>query len=767
YAKELEEKWNVYDKDGDNKTWTYRTSETASFPTCDGNDESGFVSCVYNRDKRPENWLMTKLPLRMPEGKAYVAFYHGIMGGYPEHLKVYFGQSDTPDMSEMTLIGEVRDDSVGWKFKVLPFDIKEAGDYYFAFVHCSEPDQFYLLLDNVEIGEGDFTGTPNLTVVRAVLPPSACGLGNAERVGVQIKNNGTAAIGKMALAYSVDGGVPVEKTITGTLDVGVSRIEYFDLHADFSEEGRDYEVKVTGTVLESDGKEESEFDDNIAQGHVRHFVPVESLPFAVDMARPEDLELLGFDAAYWEYWEEEGMVCAVETEPLITRCMPLEADQMYRFNFEYSAGIDLGFFEPMVISDDFAVVYGPAGTPVSEWTVLRLYEDVYTEETFVYKEIKFRNDQAGVYAFAIVPKEGVWGSYNGTLCLSRMGVEKIQGHDVKLSAIHTSLGLKTPARHAVAARFGVEVVNRGGEEEQEVGVSVRQGETTVGVSEPAVIKTNDTAFFVFPGKLIRPSVGSEVTLTIEADMPVEDEYPDDNRREWTFSVTDGLYAFDADRDEYEDGVGTQEFVFGPVFTLAEPDTLKAMTFGWFDLAGYVSEPMTVGLEVYPVDEAGKAGHCILSYEFERQPEGGLQTVDVPGRILPAGRYFMAVRQLSAANLAIGYDGNPEGLFYGMADDEEYIDAIGSHGNLALRAVFGRSDNIVAKDIEMLAIVKPKEKGAFAANEPIEALYRNNGKDTVDVTFTCNVDGVDVETRTAKVPAYGMDVVRFTADLSKV
>lgn len=767
YAKELEEKWDVYDNDGDNQTWVYKTSEAVSFPTCDGNDESGFAYCAYNKEKSPENWLMTKAPLSMSAGKAYVAFYHGIMGGYPERLKVYYGKTSTPNMKDMTLIGEVRDDSVGWKFKVLPFEIKEAGDYYFAFVHCSEPDQFYLLLDNVEINEGTFTGTPNLTVLRPVLPPSACGLGNAEKVGVQIKNNGTAAIEKMTLTYTVGGGAPVEKTVTEKLDVGKSRIEYFGQAADFSEEGKRYEVTVTGTVLESDGKAEAKTDDNVAEGSVRHFTPVESLPLSIDMSRPEDLAQLGYDAAYWEYWEKDGMICAVEQEPLITRCMQLDANRIYRFNFEYSAGIDIGFFESMVIADDFAIVYGLVGTPVSEWTVLKSYADVYTQEVFVYEEIKFKNEKAGVYAFAVVPKEGVWGSYNGTLCLSRIVVEKMQGKDVKMSAMQTSLGLRTPVRHAVAARFGMEVVNRGGEDVQDVRVTVRQGETEVGVSEAVSIKANDTAYCTVSGGLARPSVGSEVALTFEAVMPQEDEYPNDNKREWTFTATDGLYAFDADIEEYEDGIGTREFIFGPVFTLAETDTLAAVTFGWFDLSDYVPAPFAVGVEVYPVDDAGKVSHCILSHEFERQVEGGLQTVALPGRVLSAGRYFIAVRQLSSVNIAIGYDGNPEGLFYGMADDEDDIDAIGSHGCIAIRAVFGHSDNIVAKDIEMLDIVKPRAKGAFAANEPVEALYRNNGKDTVEVTFKCIVDGNELGTKVVKVPAYDMGTVVFTADLSKV
>lgn len=776
--KEFTDHWDMYDLDGDNKGWAYTTMQKINYPTADGNDESGFVYSRYNYSKAVDHHLVTKNPIHLSAGKAYVAFHHGIMEDYPERLRVYYGKTNSTKLSEKTLVGEVYDhDSLGWKFCVLSFNLQEEGDYYFSFVHCSDANQFYLMLDNIEIGTGTYVGTPNLTLLRPVLPLSTCNLGGSETIGVEIKNNGTAAIAQAKLQYSVEGkdNIKGELILSDTLHIGRSRTLYFDQKADLSALAN-YQFTIKGEVVKSTGKPEAVITDNEVDGHSTHFTPT-SLPLRANFSQEApDPEYFGFDPAYWDYWEDEKIFNAADASPLITRCVNLEAGKKYRVNLEYMAGVSISLgLDDLVIPEDFHLVYGPSDAPMSEWEVLEIYSNVYTKEAFVYDESVFEQKTSGLYAFAVVPKAGLrYGTYNGTLCLNRFEVEQVWNHDVKISKVYPSLGRLTPARHAVTPRFNVMVTNRGQENEKGVKVTAKLNNgasvepTLIGVSANADIKSGKTESLSLSGTMPRPAAGSEVRLDFETDMAATDQYADDNKRQWTFTASDEVYAFDQDVEEYEDGIGfnaVPEFIFGPIFTLSEPDTLKAVSIGWLDLEDAI--PFNVGIEIYAVDDTGKVGNCLLTTQIERQAEGGLHEHEIPARVLQAGRYFIAVRQLSDLNMAIGYDNNPEGVFYALAADETVVSPLVTHGYVAIRAVFGHAEKMVSKDIELLSVSRPGNRGGFTANEPIEITYRNNGKDKVSARVKCLVDAVEVGTKTVEVEAYAMGTVSFTGDLSRV
>lgn len=761
YAKEFEEKWTATDVDGDEKTWAYKTSDSRN--TFDGDDESGFAAAGYNRKDETANYLITNSPIRMPAGKAYVAFHHASEGdGYVERLRVYYSTKPDARLADMKMVGELLDSTVDWKFRTLVFELPEAGDYYFCFLHCSEADQYNLYIDNVEIGTGDFVGTPDLRIDRVVLPLSSCGLGTAEPVNVRIWNTGTTAITKMSLSYSVNEGTAVTEEITETIAAGERKTVAFTQKADFSEAGTVYTVAVSGTVVESEGNAEAVTDNNEGEESVTHFSPVESLPFVINTEDEGDLANLGYTSVAWRYDEEYGELNAVLPEPLVTRCVALEADKTYRFSFDYLGGaLVWGVF---LIPEDFEVVYGLAGTPISEWDTLRTYEMVYTYDAMVYDEIWFKPETAGNYGFAIVPSAAE-DACNGTLFISRISVEAVRDHDVKMSDFSTSLALRTPAHHAVAPRFEAEVVNRGLNDEDGVKVAVKSGAAEVGVSSEESVRSADTGYLAFAGQLAKPAVGSEVTLTFEAAMKNEDGNPEDNKLEWTFTATDGLYAFDLDIEEYYDGIGTTEFDFGQVFTLAESDTLTEVQVGWYDLTKHYNEEFPVGLMIYPVSDDDKVGDCILSYTFDRQLVGGVQNVSIPARVLSAGRYLVVLRQFSSSNMALGFDDQPKGRFYIVANG--YIFPMSDYGYIAVRTMFGRAENVAVKDIELLSIAKPKDKGVFAANEIIEVAYRNNGHAAMEVEFTCKVDGKALTAKKVAVAGYGMGTVSFEADLSAV
>lgn len=762
-ADELDNKWIVTETDDDGDTWDYITS--AYRPTFDGGEESGFLYSPCNLFEETANYLITRAPIAMPAGKAYVAFHHASEGGYVERLRVYYSTDPDAEVSDLTMIGELLDSTIDWKFRTMAFELPEAGDYYFYFLHCSDADQYDLFLDNVEINAGDFIGTPDLRIDKVVLPLSACALGTAETIGARIWNTGTAAITKMSLAYSVNDGTAVTEEITETVAPGERKTVPFTQKADLSAEGTVYTVTVSGTVVESEGRAEAITDNNESEGNVTHFLPVEEFPFAVYTKNEADMAELGFDPEAWYYDEElaEPELNAKLPQPLTTRCMALEAGKTYRFSFDYFGGaLVWGMY---LIPEDFDVTYGLAGTPMSGWETLRSYEMVYTNDAVVYDEIWFTPKAAGNYSFAITPRSGE-GSCNGTLYVSRIGVEAVEDHDVKMAGFTTSLASRTPAQHAVKAQFETVVVNRGLNDEDGVKVTVKSGAVEVGVSSEASIKSTDTGYLAFAGQLAEPAVGSEVTLVLEANMTNTDSYLLDNTLEWTFEATDGLYAYEGEIDPYYDGIGGVTYPFGQIFTLAEPDTLTAVMPGWFDLATYYDESFTVNVELYPVDEAGEAGDCMLAYEFERRLEGGYQKVDIPARVLPAGRYLIALRQFSSDyNMALCFDEQPGGKFYNLIDGEVVLRT--NYGNIALQAMFGKAENVAVKDIELLSIAKPRDKGVFAANETIEVAYRNNGHEAMEVEFKCKVGEKTLTSQKLSVAGYGMGTVSFEADMSAV
>lgn len=765
---DFEDEWIAVDGDGDGRTWTWRDHN--NWATYNGDTNSGFLMSLFRAGESvgyQEDFLITRSPVSMPAGKAYVAFHYGSkMDGFCDSLRVYYGTSDEADVAGLHYIGQIVKATKGWEHTILTCDIPAAGDYYFHFVNCSRAGQFGIWLDNIEIGAGTYIGlNPDVALSRMVLPVSSCGLGKDERLSLQVTNTGLSVINKMRLTYQIDGGTPVVQEISEPLPISKSKYYELEKRMDLSAE-KAYTVTAKVEVIESvSGGEEVRVDDNEGEGGVSHFSRAE-LPLAMDFSADEGLRQVGYDPIYWEETTESQVKCLsglVQDAPLVTRCVALEAGLSYRIGVRYKAGGLL--METAVMPSNFDVLYGEVGTPVGTWETLKVYADEnggYTGGEFVWDEAVLTPEMSGDYSFAIVPRATQIG-YLGMLYIAGVTVNGLADHDVRLMSVRSSIGRYTPASHAVRPQFDVMVVNRGMGDEDAVRVTVKNGESEVAVSDETKVKVGDTALYTMAGAMEKPAENTEVTLMFEAVMAATDEMPDDNRRAWTFNATDGLYAYDDTIPDYEDGVGLYGVPIGNIFTLAERDTLTGISIGWYDLTGVVASPIKVGLDVYAVDAVGNVGTCYLSVDFQRQTRGN-QMVDIPARVLPAGRYFVAVRQLTSMNMALGFDDNPEGRCYVMTGGR-VVDMAG-FGYVAVRALFGKAETVPAKDMEVLAITSPRERGVFAANETVEALCINNGHEAMAVTFKCTVNGKE-QTKTLDVVGYELIRVRYEYDLSAV
>jgi MYXO-CTERM domain-containing protein len=86
--------------------------------------------------------------------------------------------------------------------------------------------------------------TPNLAVSN--VGPSACGLGNAETVTVDVDNNGGLVANNVMISYTANGGTPVTETIA-TIAAGASIQFSFAATADLSAIGP-YDISVTAVA---------------------------------------------------------------------------------------------------------------------------------------------------------------------------------------------------------------------------------------------------------------------------------------------------------------------------------------------------------------------------------------------------------------------------------------------------------------------------------------------------------------------------------------
>ncbi|MDE7090240.1 MAG: choice-of-anchor J domain-containing protein, partial [Bacteroidales bacterium] len=95
---DFQDNWVATDRDGDGITWFYELHD--NWPALDGTaDEGGCLRAWYNREKAIDDWLIMSKPIRLSQGKAYIAFVYASAHrspNEPERLAVYCGKNADP-----------------------------------------------------------------------------------------------------------------------------------------------------------------------------------------------------------------------------------------------------------------------------------------------------------------------------------------------------------------------------------------------------------------------------------------------------------------------------------------------------------------------------------------------------------------------------------------------------------------------------------------------------------------------------------------------
>ena len=718
---------------------------------------------LYNGEESENNdWIISQSPVFLSKGEAYMHFMYKSSPYALESLEVLCGTSpDTGSMNRLLLLEDVL--TTAETFQSVNFDVPEDGNYYFAFRSCSKAG-YMLDIDDINVNTGTFVGTPDLSLSAIEMPASVCGLGDAEPVVISLYNSGTADIQQFELTYTVNGKDSASRVFDDTVLMG--RTRDFALYLDFSQEDT-YEVSVTGEVLEADGgnlESDTTLDDNRISGKVTHFSPA-TLPYHTDMSVEEDRVqwYIEEDAWYYDGYYDFAMN-ARSVGTIVSRCISMEEGKSYRIGYHLRAGMVL--FDAYF--DSYTILIGISGTARNTWDTLVSYMDVYTNEVYGLEEIVFECPESASYSLAFVAETDPWN-----LSLKDFSVEEVFDHDVRVTGVRSSyLGISTPAHFAAFPAFNVDVENRGLNDEASVTVSLLHDGKSLGESGSVSVPVDSVRTAFVQGRMAQPSVGDMLSLELSASLGAEDQNADNNAMVFAFNVTDSVFAFDSIRENPVDGLGVEGYVMGNVFSIPVADTLTGVSVSWYDLTvmGLMfdyPESFPVVLEIYPVDlQAGTVGAPIVEQEYERFLAGGFRDIAISDLYLDAGSYFIGLRQTGEELMGIGYDQNPQGLFY-VVDNGVALPMTGN-GNLGIRAIFGHDAQLSTRDVAVTEITKPAmDEGLFTANETIEFIVKNWGTETVSAPVSLQVSGQLTGTATVELAPYASDTVSFVADLSKV
>ena len=716
--------WTVVDANNDDHTWAYSESD-------------GGVMAPYSATLAADDYLVTLAPVIVPAGDAHFSLtYSGRSAYFAENLRVLYGK--TSDPAEMEVIGQINGFMTDTpEEKTFNFTADEEGEYYFAVHACSEADMFGIILYNVDIDAGRYVAAPDLSVDRVIVPMSSTQLSNAETISVEVSNRSEAEITDFGLTYKINGGSDVSQSNLGALAPGESKVVEFEQKADFSAEGS-YEVVVVASNIVSDLAEENT-ENNTASATAIHYAPAD-VPFSVDFSDPDQRGDWTYEGDAWSYDEYYGgMLCNSDVElPLISRGINLEAGKAYRFRFEYMAGTSfLGMF---MMPDDFNVIYGKDGTPIDEWTVLEEFEQIYTEEAFVFDNVDFTCEESGVYSIAIVPVYT-----NGTFTVASASLSEKLAYDARLASVTAPVMI--PAAQAGKFVVTANVVNEG-----EVGRATAQ-DIAVGAEVAVPVEV------VLSGAASGSVVNLEVSAA--ADGHESDDTSDDNSASKQITVTEEELGY----DNVTDGMYIEDYCIGSQsgaigcgvpFSLAAEDVLTGISIGW----GAVAE-QNIQIAVYEYDPATlMLGNVIFSEIVPQGTETGQIVYDISPRKLEAGNYMASV---AFSDFCLVTDMSADGALYLTSNNP--VVAQTNLGTPAIRTIFGEGE-VVSKDAVVTGFTKPADSGLFSANEPVVVGVRNDGSDEITGTLALLINGENAGSQAITLGGYASSEFTFEADLSK-
>lgn len=763
-AANLKEAWTVIDANEDGNKWQYALDIVDDVYWYGG----GHALYRTTYGSAGDDYLMNKEGISMKPGKHYIRFnYAAYSPYYSENLRLLFGNQ--PDPEKMEVLSEKVGffaSPDGYYTEAVNFEVEEAGEYYFAFHAFSDSKAIGIKLDNVIVDTGVNQGSPNLVVEKVLLPLSGCGLGE-ETVGARLSNNGTSNVYEFKLSYSINGQEPVEEVFEDTLMMGQTKEFYFEKVADLSAFDT-YVFHVEGTVIPKPGqKAETYLTDNIATDSIYHHDAIE-LPFYTDFRNVEDRRNWDFEDGSWFYREKEWWIedpeylqtiYCDEEDPLVSRCFQLEKDVFYRLSYEYICGV----YTPIsgVIAESFEIRYGQVGTPIEEWSLLKRYEQHYTNEKFVVEDLSFQCPSDGQFSLAIIPITAFTSIH-----FKDVKLEETPAYDLRLTGVNLASPTLLPVEQTetpVVMEYTVQ--NKGFMDAGDIKVKITANGEEV-VSQDMVLGGLDD-FEEGSSEILLNGIPAETVVNLEVEaVLVENADQDDdsdNRQSLSLTVTDTVMAYDRVTEgmyDFDYAIGsTGKITCGIPFYLSVSDTLTGVSVGWAPMSG----DMEITYHIYRWDpEMERQGDLLYERTCIRGKEGRQTEYPVTPMLLDSGSYMIAVSFENSISLIA--DLNMEAAVYvlnnGIAMKQENL------GCPSIRAIFGHGAHVVGTDVSATGFTRPAAQGNFSSQEMIVVKVSNLGYQEEIIPVNVTVNGERLETAKVRLSAYTSGEVALIADLSE-
>lgn len=744
------DEWVIIDANEDESSWEWCDDSYSSEPDGSG---SATIATDELSEEKPE-YMMTRRPVSLKAGKHYFTyFYHVDDMGSDEHISILYGK--TANVNEMEVLADrpsVTDDS--WVRDVINFNVEEEGNYYFAFAAHIGDDAWLFFIDNIEIAEGVFDGKPNLKVEQALVPVSACGLGN-EQIGMKISNIGQGDVSKFSISYSIDGGEKIIDTLEEKIAVNQTKDVFFTREVDLSTPDKQYHIAMEVTVIpQEDESAEDSLKDNSVETKVMHYTPAE-LPFSSKFNVEE--ERLNWDDGIdgsWYFDTISSYYWNLSMSPLYSRCVNLEADKDYRFTMNYGAGDIVWILE---LTENFAVVYGKTGTDISTWDTILYFHEEYTEGEVVEEFATFQPTEDGSYTFAIYPS-----TCNKTLYLKDIKVSEISEYDIAMMNFE-ALPRMVPVEHANSTfHSSVVVTNMGLNKVDKAKVSVKLGEQVVGSHEFTVGEPDTTVTANIETTVSGAKINDEITLKAIAEIVGQTDANPDNELSKTSLVTDDILAYDRVTEEMCKNpsftIGSEKYLScGVLMQVNITDTLTGMAAMWAETE--TSSQSDIHIYRYDMENV-KLGELVFTHPIEKGTEAGEKRYEIPALILEKGYYMMCI---GVQGHTLTVDRDHDGILYVVSNGNATAQT--GIGTAGIRAIFGHNGIVKTKDAAVAEIAKPAAQGIFAENEPVLVKLQNNGSEKVEVPVHVSINGTELESKTVEISGYGKAEVEFTANLS--
>ncbi|MBD5216501.1 MAG: DUF2436 domain-containing protein [Bacteroidales bacterium] len=712
----------------------------------DMSGEPGVMMYQSSSMAQGDDWLIT-MPLRFSKGRGHVIF-SATSGFATEFGEMELCVGTAPDASAMKPVKHYTFDSSDWAYKAVNFDVEADGVLYIGFHGVSSPWAGAFMIGSVQVGQGEFVGTPLITLTRTLLPFSNCDMPSDSRIGIEVANRGTGELAAYTLTATVN-GQKFSTDFTDPIQSDEVRAIYLDHAFDFSATGA-YEIEF---ALTGDGT------NLVAEAGVECFEPITTLPVVTNFTRDENSDIWqSMRPGAWDYEAFFGdfyATCHGRENGLLSRGIALER----------SARVSLSFKGSDWDGTELAIFMGPASADPSTYECVFTQPDVSNQEQTV--EFVAPVATAGNYSFVIADMGPSFST--SYLKLNEITISEVYPHDLNLSKVAGSLVPFTPTS-AVGGEhiFTATVVNRGSEPMNNVKVSVSvAGGKAVESDAVLTIAADESAEISVAVALPELKAGETVDVAFEVKADEADENPADNSCDFpTITATDYTYAYE-NLDEPENGTGSDMggVALGNVFTLATAADLTGMTVGFAPIPEFDTETAdsNVRFSIYAINTDMSVGRCLYS-DTRKRGTGGFADIDVPAMRLAAGSYLFEVEQVSSFNMGLAYD--PErasSLWQRNYDEIEEIDGYA----LCIRAQFKPGAKTYAADVAVLEFTAPANVEAlFNDNTTVAVKVRNMGYEQAEFAVELDVDGLTSGNQKLALMPYEESEVVFTGiDLS--